>query len=310
MGAILSSGGLNTAVGAASLNSNTTGGGNSALGVAALASNTIGIYNVAVGIGSMQYNTIGAYNVSLGSGALRFGTSSSQNTAIGHNALAYNTTGQSNIALGIASGGAHSYQQPFDNTESVIDDYMVFLGPWSSRDGSLVQSTTKLTNGIAIGYRAQVGGSNMMALGGTGSNAVKVGIGTTTPTTTLTVIGSGYFSSGLGVGVINNTAGTLSVSGNALIGGNLTVNGTTLSASNLTSIALADSASSPTITIGNATAATNVLGSNWSINSTGNASFAGSVNVSSGSAYLLNGVKLAYGSTALNNYFFWQCRKY
>ena len=51
-----------------------------------------------------------------------------------------------------------------------------------------------LTNATAIGYGAQVGESNALVLGGTGGNAVMVGIGTPTPHYTLDVQGTGNFS--------------------------------------------------------------------------------------------------------------------
>src|SRR5665213_1217772 len=52
-----------------------------------------------------------------------------------------------------------------------------------------------------------------------------LGIGSPTPATSLSVSGSGYLTGGLGVGVLDTTAGTLQTSGNATIGGTLTVNG-------------------------------------------------------------------------------------
>lgn len=55
-----------------------------------------------------------------------------------------------------------------------------------------------------------------------------VGIGTTSPATTLSVTGSGYFTGGgIGVGVLNTTSGTLQTVGNIIDGGTLTVNGAT-----------------------------------------------------------------------------------
>ncbi|MFN0048892.1 MAG: tail fiber domain-containing protein, partial [Cytophagales bacterium] len=46
-----------------------------------------------------------------------------------------------------------------------------------------------LSNAVAIGTNATVGGSNMMALGGTGSNAVRVGIGTGSPSVRVHIVG-------------------------------------------------------------------------------------------------------------------------
>lgn len=46
---------------------------------------------------------------------------------------------------------------------------------------------------IAIGYRAEVGCNNCAVIGGTGENAVNVGIGTKNPTTDLDVRGDGSF---------------------------------------------------------------------------------------------------------------------
>ncbi|KND50709.1 MAG: hypothetical protein AB202_03970, partial [Parcubacteria bacterium C7867-007] len=53
----------------------------------------------------------------------------------------------------------------------------------------------------------------------------RLGIATTTAPTQLSVSGSGYFTGGLGVGILNTVAGTLRTSGNATIGGTLAVTG-------------------------------------------------------------------------------------
>ena len=65
------------------------------------------------------------------------------------------------------------------------------------------------------------------------STTGKIGIGTSSPSTALSIAGSGYFTGGLGVGIATSTAGVLQTSGNAYIGGNLTVigNSTTLGGS-------------------------------------------------------------------------------
>jgi len=55
-------------------------------------------------------------------------------------------------------------------------------------------STTQLTNATAIGANALVSENNALVLGGTGANAVNVGIGTATPASTLDVQGTGNFT--------------------------------------------------------------------------------------------------------------------
>ncbi|MHB1769826.1 MAG: hypothetical protein ACYCPH_01960, partial [Minisyncoccota bacterium] len=83
---------------------------------------------------------------------------------------------------------------------------------------------------------------------GAGTTAVRTGnfgVGTVTPSTTLSVAGSGYLTGGLGVGVLNTTAGTLQTSGNATIGGTLAVTGnTTLASATSTNFAITNILSS------------------------------------------------------------------
>lgn len=92
-----------------------------------------------------------------------------------------------------------------------------------------------------IRFFPATGGNNdfeaMRIAGQTGN----VGIGTTSPATTLSVSGNGYLTGGLGVGLLNTTAGTVQTSGDATIGGVL--NGTTASFSRFT---ISTTAISPT----------------------------------------------------------------
>jgi hypothetical protein len=150
--------------------------------------NTItgGYYNTSVGYYSLQASPGGDSNTAIGTFSLQLNNSASYNTAVGFFSLAANTSGYENVAIGTYAGATSSY----NNFNSVQDSRMVFLGVHSSRDGNIVASTTGLTNSIAIGYNSKVGGSNMMALGGLGPNAVNVGIATSTPTFAL-VVGSG-----------------------------------------------------------------------------------------------------------------------
>jgi hypothetical protein len=56
-----------------------------------------------------------------------------------------------------------------------------------------------------------------------------VGVGTSSPSTTVGIVGSQYLTGGLGIGVVNTVAGTLQTSGNVSVGGSLNVGPTSSS---------------------------------------------------------------------------------
>jgi hypothetical protein len=145
-------GNLNTALGYQSLLSNSTGASNP---MVCSPSNTVGSHNTADGAHALRFNTTGSDNTATGDSSLYSNTTGSSNTATGRRALFTNTTGDNNTAVG----------------------YLADV------------TMNSLTNATAIGYNAKVGASNSLVLGGTGADAVKVGIGTQTPSTTLEVIG-------------------------------------------------------------------------------------------------------------------------
>jgi hypothetical protein len=167
---------FNTANGASALFSNTSGKGNTATGVSAMRSNTTGEDSTATGMGALSSNTAGHQNTATGLDALVSNTTGSGNTANGMQALATNTTGNNNTAVGYRAGLGEGAAIGDDNT---------FVG---SNAGP--STSTQLTNATAIGADALVGQSNALVLGGTGANAVSVGIGTSTPRSTLQVVGN------------------------------------------------------------------------------------------------------------------------
>jgi len=146
-----------------------TGGRNVAVGADALLLNATGQNNVAVGYTSLDSNTTGQSNTAVGSGALWASVSVSNGTAVGVSALGQ-TTGESNTAMGAIAG--------WTNTTGTNN---TFIGYGSDA------SSSGLTNATAIGYNAIVGQNNSLVLGGTGSYVVKVGIGTSTPASTLDI---------------------------------------------------------------------------------------------------------------------------
>jgi trimeric autotransporter adhesin len=146
----------NTAVGYQTLTANTTGNWNSAIGQEAMSGNLTGVSNTAAGGHALGANTTGNSNAALGYNAMLNNTTGSNNVGVGESALSTNTTGNNNVAIGY-------------NADVTAGN---------------------LTNAIAIGYNAKVAQSNSLILGGTGADAVSVGIGTTTPLSTLDVTGS------------------------------------------------------------------------------------------------------------------------
>jgi hypothetical protein len=148
-----------TCYGTGALTSENGGGGNTAFGYQALSSNTVGNDNAATGDHALSLNTTGSDNTAFGSDALNSNSAGSDNTAVGYGAgvsLIPNTTGSNNTFLGYQAGLATS---------------------------------TQLQYATVIGANAHVGESNALVLGGTGSYAVNVGIGTTTPASLLQVGG-------------------------------------------------------------------------------------------------------------------------
>jgi hypothetical protein len=150
-----------------------TGIDNTATGQQALQSNTTGSFNTAAGANALFSNTTGSANTATGASALLNNTTGSANMAAGQGALFSNTTGLGNTAVGTSPG--------ITNT---IGSNNTFLG--RNADAA----SNNLTNATAVGFNAQVGASDSLVLGGTGDDAVNVGIGTTTPLSTLQVVGN------------------------------------------------------------------------------------------------------------------------
>ncbi len=144
-----------------------SGTSNTAIGYRALRTNTTGQQNTSVGAASLQSNTLGSFNIAHGAGSLNSNTTGDNNTGIGYLSLTTNTTGSNNTALGYGAD----------------------------------VTTPGLTKATAIGYNAKVAASNSLVLGGTGVDAVNVGIGTTIPSSKLHISGT---TSG-----VSRAAGTL-----------------------------------------------------------------------------------------------------
>jgi hypothetical protein len=222
-------GAANTAVGEAALTSNTVEINNTALGDQALAANGTGdtndyaSYNTAVGASAAASNTLGEYNSALGFAALWANTGATApfgayNTAMGAYSLAKNITGSYNTAVGAYAGPVTA--EP--DLPALSNTTAIGFGATVSGD-----------NSTAIGYGATASDSNAIVLGGVGSYAVNVGIGTATPQYTLDVHGNANFTGnvtfaptqtfpgGSGSGTVTSVTAGL-----GLLGGTITSTGT------------------------------------------------------------------------------------
>lgn len=126
------------------------------------------------------------FNTGVGIDALTtIGSGMGNNTAIGSASLIFMSNGSNNAAVGYGSGSGPTTSASNDNC---FFGYLAGFNRLTYNQCVLIGSTadcssTGLTNAIAIGYGASVAASNCMVLG----NGVNVGIGTSTPTSLLTV---------------------------------------------------------------------------------------------------------------------------
>lgn len=154
----------NTFVGQATGFSNTSGWANVFLGAWTGGANLTGTANTFVGQYCGINNTSGGGNIFIGQGCASNSTTGGDNTIVGTSAAGSNTSGNYNVFIGRIAG-----------TNNTTGSYNTALG-YNAGFGS-----GALTNATAIGQNAQASASNTVILGGTGSNAVNVGVGTSSP---------------------------------------------------------------------------------------------------------------------------------
>jgi hypothetical protein len=182
----LTSGTWNTAVGFASLRSNTIGSLNTALGVNALSLNTTGVNNTATGGNALYSNTTGHENTASGVYALFGNTTGDSNTANGAFALGANTIGTDNTATGKTAlsrnttgndNTAYGSNALVDNTNGADNTAVGALtlgvntsGFWNTAVGFRALATNRTGNeNTALGSHALVGS---FGNGGNGNTAV------------------------------------------------------------------------------------------------------------------------------------------
>lgn len=120
--------------------------------------------------------------ISIGSFAGYTTAASTGKVVIGHYA-GYNGSGAYQVCLGFEAGRRASV--------AAGDAHCVYIGYRAGSSGTGgPQDAGNYTKSVAIGYRAYVAASNVIALGGVAADAVSVGIGTASPSETLDVVGN------------------------------------------------------------------------------------------------------------------------
>jgi len=135
-----SHGSYNNALGAYSLQNNTTGYSNIAIGVSSLQNNTTGHFNSALGTYSLYTNTTGYSNIAIGVSSLQNNTTGYSNSAIGVSSLLGNTTGYNNSAMGVNSLNA---LKPTSKAITAFADYSGTVA------GTVL--ATSVGHGLAVG---------------------------------------------------------------------------------------------------------------------------------------------------------------
>ncbi|NND31971.1 MAG: tail fiber domain-containing protein [Saprospiraceae bacterium] len=144
---------------------NTTGSYNSYFGASSGMENINGHSNAFFGLDSGRKNIDGHSNAFFGARSGHQNTNGFFNSFFGPDSGANNTFGSSNSYFG-HSAGASGYGH-----------YNTFLGA----EANTFSPGDTLERAIAIGYKSKVDCSNCAVIGGTGEDAVNVGIGTPSP---------------------------------------------------------------------------------------------------------------------------------
>ena len=177
--------------------------------------NTLGDSNVFLGTQAGVTNITGSYNTFLGTNSGFLNESGSGNFFAGCYSGTYNVTGYDNTFLGFStgsqniSGHSNTYLGKYAGQSISVDSLNTFVG---IRAGRVLFSGSRNTffgadsgplgiielhRSIAIGLNAKVACSNCAVIGGTGTDAVQVGIGTSNPRGALHILTTGAPPTGL-----------------------------------------------------------------------------------------------------------------
>ena len=190
-------GNKNAAFGKNSQKVQVNGSANTSAGYDSMAAAILGNFNTAIGESAMSLNNGGSFNTAIGSGALKDQTAGQGNTAIGFDSLNNKEASNFNTAVGYKS--LFNISTGFKNIG--IGDNVGLALSTGARNILIGSNANVLNNNdnnsIVIGESAVGVGSNTTVIGNNSiSKAIlygNVGIGTTSPSQKLTVLGIGSF---------------------------------------------------------------------------------------------------------------------
>ena len=190
-GNVNSSGNENTFIGNGAGMSHRTGFRNTFMGHEAGASTTFSFDNSFFGWKSGFSNTLGSGNTFIGEEAGAFNNIGNENTFIGKAAGVFNESGSSNTYIGLSAGrnNKSGTRNVFVGNNAGENNTKTIRSTFIGQSARQTTPTDSLSGSMALGYNSKVKCSKCASIGGTGIDAVKVGIGTDDPTRTLDVRG-------------------------------------------------------------------------------------------------------------------------